>query len=95
MSVDIAAPQPCAPESPGVEGQVDPDRHGHPAERGDHRQREPAALAQLAEVELASSLQPDDEEEERHQTLVHPLAQVLVRCRAAELDREVGVQTDS
>ncbi len=34
------------------------------------------ALAQLAEVELALGLQPDDEEEERHQPLVDPVAQV-------------------
>ena len=34
------------------------------------------ALAQLAEVELALGLQPDDEEEERHQSLVDPVAQV-------------------
>ena len=34
------------------------------------------ALAQLAHVELALGLEPDDEEEERHQALVDPVAQV-------------------
>ena len=47
-----------------------------PAERGEQRQDEPAPLAQLAEVELAARLEPDDEEEERHQAAVHPLPQV-------------------
>ena len=38
-----------------------------------------AALAQLAEVELALGLEADDEEEERHQALVDPVAQVGAR----------------
>ena len=42
---------------------------------GHRRQRDAAALAQLAEVELAPRLEPDDEEEERHQAAVQPLAE--------------------
>src|ERR687884_120862 len=50
--------------------------------------RGPPSLAQLAEVELAPRLEPDDEEEERHQAAVHPVAQVERDTRAAEVDRE-------
>ena len=59
-----------------VEREVDRHRDAHAAERGDHGDRQAPALAQLAEVELALGLQPDDEEEERHQPLVDPVAQV-------------------
>ena len=77
VSVDIATPQPCAEERAGVEREVDRDRDDHPAEPGEQRQREAAALAQLADVELAPRLEPDDEEEERHQPVVDPVAEVL------------------
>ena len=43
-----------------------------PAEAGEERQREPSPLAQLAEVELPPRLEPDDEEEERHQARCSP-----------------------
>ena len=75
----------------GVEREVDAaigDRH--PAERGEHRQRDAAALAQLAHVELAPRLQADDEEEEHHQAVVDPVAQVLGERVAADADRELG-----
>ena len=72
----------------GVEGEVDRDRDDHPAEGGEHRQGQAAALAQLADVELAPHLEPDDEEEERHQAVVDPVAQVLGDARGADLDRE-------
>ena len=83
VSVDIAAPQPCADASPGVErpGRSRPARASRRAP-ATHRQREAAALAQLAEVELAPRLEPDDEEEERHQPAVDPLAQVQVEARS-------------
>ena len=51
----------------GVERQVDRDRHDDAADRRQHRDREPAAFAQLAEIELALGLEADDEEEQRHQ----------------------------
>jgi hypothetical protein len=71
-----------------VEGQVDGDRHRHPAEGGEHRQGQATALAQLADVELAADLEPDDEEEERHQAVVDPLAKVLGDARVPDPDRE-------
>ena len=88
MSVDIAAPHPCAPGAAGVEREVDRDRHAIPPSAGEHRDRQPPALAQLAEVELALGLEPDDEEEERHQPLVDPVAQVGRDAAAADRDRQ-------
>src|SRR5918996_538772 len=45
--------------------------------------------AQGAQVELAPRLQADDEEEERHQRLAHPLAQLQRDALAPDLDREL------
>ena len=64
-----------APSSAGVERDVDERGHRHPTERGDHRQRRLARFRELALDELALDLEPDDEEEHRHQTVVHPLAE--------------------
>ena len=75
----------------GVERQVDQDRHDHPDQPRGQRQDEPASLAQVAEVELAPRLEPDDEEEERHQPVVDPGPQVLRDAVRAEPDREVGL----
>ena len=75
--------------APGVESEVDRDRHRHAAERREQRQREAPPLAQLAEVELAARLEADDEEEERHQPAVHPLAKIQRDPRAAEVDRQL------
>jgi hypothetical protein len=74
---------------PGVEGQVDDDRHGDPAHRGEHRDGQPAALAQLAEVELALGLESHDEEEQGHQALVDPGAQIGRDPGVTEVDREL------
>ena len=43
VSVDIAAPQPCAEGVAGVGGEVDGDWHHHAAEAGQHRAAPPAA----------------------------------------------------
>jgi hypothetical protein len=43
-----------------VEREVDRDGHRHPTNRSDHRRSEPSPLAQLADVELALGLEPDD-----------------------------------
>ena len=76
VSVDIATPQPCAGERPGVEEEIDRDGHRHAADPGEQGQSEPSSLAQLAEIELPPCLEPEDEEEERHPPAVHPLAQL-------------------
>jgi len=72
----------------GVEGEEERDRYDHPAEPRGDRQRQPTALAQLAHVELPPRLEPDDEEEERHQPAVQPAAEILRDAVSAEADRE-------
>ncbi len=72
----------------GVDREVDQDRHGHPAETCEKRQRDASPLAQLAEIELAPRLEPDHEEEEGHQAAVDPAAQVHRDRVPADVDRE-------
>ena len=73
----------------GIRRQKDRHRHGHPAEAGEDWQRDAAPLPQLPHVELAARLQPDDEEEERHQPAVHPAAKIERYARAGDVDREL------
>ena len=76
---------PGAVRSPArVDRQEDGDRDDHPAQPGHDRQHQPAAVAQVAEVELAARLQADDEEEQRHEPVVDPVAQVLGDLGAAD-----------
>ena len=91
VSVDIAIAPAVRRGAAGVEGEVDRDRHGHAAEPGEQRQGEPPPLAQLAEVELPARLEADDEEEERHQPAVHPVAEIERHARVADADRELVV----
>ena len=46
--------------APGVERQIDQDRHRDAADRPEHRNREPPPLAQLTEIELTLGLEADD-----------------------------------
>ena len=64
-----------APAPAGVERDVDERRHHHAADRGNHRQRGLARVPELAFDELAFDLEADDEEEHRHEPVVHPLPQ--------------------
>ena len=91
VSVDIATPHPWAELSPALKARKIAIGTIIPPRVGQHRQRQAAALAELADVELAPHLEPDDEEEERHQAVVDPVAEVLGDARGADLDREVGV----
>ena len=70
-----------------VHREVNRDRDDDPAEAGRQRQCHPPPLSQLAHVELAPGLETDDEEEERHQSAVQPVAEVLRDARAADPDR--------
>jgi hypothetical protein len=72
-----------------VERQVDQHGHRHAAHTCQYRQRDALALAQLAHVEFPPGLEADDEEEQRHQSVVDPVAQVLLERPAAERDVEV------
>ena len=77
----------------GVERGVDRGRHEHPADRGDRRQRGASRLAQLALDQFALDLQPDDEEEHRHQPVVDPLPEIEIEDVPAEVDRRAGCST--
>ena len=90
MSVAIGMPQPSCGSGPAGDGEVEQRGNDHPAERGDRRQRGATRIAELAFDDLALDLEPDDEEEERHQTFVDPAAQRERQRAIAETDREVG-----
>ena len=74
MSVAIGIAHPADAVAAGVDGEVEQAGHDHPADRGDGREGGAPRLAQLAVDELALDLQPDDEEEDRHQPVVDPAA---------------------
>ena len=52
------------------------DRERDTADRRDRRQRGRAPVSQLTDDQLALDLEPDDEEEHRHQRVVDPVVQV-------------------
>ena len=70
----------------GVESEEECDRHSHSAHRCHYGQGEASSFAKLAQVEFSSRFEPDDEEEERHQATVDPLAKVERDLCAAEAD---------
>ncbi len=75
----------------GVHRQVEQGRQHQPADAGEHGQDEAAPLGELADGEVAAHLEADDEEEQRHQAVVDPVAEVHRQLRAAEADGELGV----
>ena len=75
MSVAIGMPHPSAPGPPALNADVDERRHGHPTDRGDGGECGLARVAELALHELAFDLEADDEEEHRHEPVVHPRAE--------------------
>ncbi len=74
-----------------VEGEVDERGQDHSADGRDDRHGDPLALAELAHVQLAANLEPDDKEEERHQAIVDPVPQVEHEFVAPEPQRGFGV----
>ncbi len=58
-----------------VEEEVDGRRNDHASERAEHRQHGALAARQLAVDHLVLDLHPDDEEEEHHEAVVHPVGQ--------------------
>ena len=92
MSVAIGMPQPARPAPPSVERDVDDRRHDHAADRRDDRQHRLARLGQLADDDLALDLEPDDEEEERHQPVVDPVLERLRERPVPDLDTDLDVE---
>ena len=91
MSVAIGIAHPEEAVATGVDGEEHRGGHDHPADRSDGGEGGAPRLAQLAVDELALDLQPDDEEEDRHQALVDPPAEVEGELVAADIDAEHGV----
>jgi hypothetical protein len=89
VSVDIATPQPSAPAPPALTARYSPTgTHDHPEQPRRHGQQEAAAVAEVAEVDLASCLQADHQEEERHQAAVDPRPQIAGDAVVAEAEAE-------
>src|SRR4051812_47472750 len=70
-------------DAPGARGlstrshrDVQQGRNDQTADRGQQGDRRTPWLPQLADGELTTDLQADDEEEQRHETVVHPVLQV-------------------
>ncbi len=64
-------------------------RDGHAADRGDAGQRHVARVLELAFEELAFELEPDEEEEHRHQPVVDPQDQRFREPLTVDGDREL------
>ena len=79
---------PACRRAAGVEREVDGDGHGHAADPRQQGQGQAPPVPQLAQIELTARLEADDEEEERHQPVVHPAAQIQRDARVPEVDRQ-------
>ena len=73
----------------GVDRQEQHNRDHHPDQAGGQRKDEPPPFPQIPQVELAPRLQPDDQEEQRHQAAVDPGLQVVVEADRTEPDRQL------
>ena len=93
MSVAMGMPHPGSARPARVEGGEDRGRHDHPPGCGDRGQERLAQRAELALDELTLDLHPDDEEEERHQAVVHEREQREADDRAGEPQRHRGSRT--
>jgi hypothetical protein len=72
----------------GIEREEDRNGHDHPADASGERDLDTPPVTQLAQVELAPSLETDHEEEQRHQPRVHPVPQVVRGAAVADTDRK-------
>ena len=91
MSVAMGMPQPSAPSDPPAMARKITAGVIMPPERRGRRQQGSARRRQLAMHQLALDLQPGEEEEQRHQAVVHPLLQVQVDLEDVRVNRDVGV----
>jgi hypothetical protein len=73
-----------------VEGGVDRRRQQHATGRRHHRQGRPPPGAQLPVDQLTLEFQADHQEEQGHQPLVDPAAQVVNEAEVAEADLQHG-----
>ncbi len=73
MSVAAGIAQPRRVPAPAIEHGIDQGRHRHAAERREAGQHPVGPGAQLPVQHLALDLQPDQQEEHRHQAVVDPV----------------------
>ena len=72
-------------------GEEDQRRHGHAADRCDHRHEGRLRVAQVAGDELALELEPDEEEEHGQQPVSGPVAERQVQVQAEDIAAQMGV----
>ena len=84
MSVATGMPHPPAPARARVERGEDERRHDHPTERGDGGERRGAAVAQLAQDQLALDLQARQQEEQGHRPSLTSRVDVMSSCADAD-----------
>jgi hypothetical protein len=60
-----------------VQRQEDRDRDEHRSQTGADGHRQPAPLAQFADVEFSARLETDREEEQRHEAAAEPVAEAV------------------
>ena len=91
MSVAIGMPQPAAPAPPALtrpgSSAAGTTMPPSAAKAGSAASR---AVAQLAAHQLPLDLEPHDEEEEGHQPVVHPVAEVLGAVERADPEDDLG-----
>ena len=75
-----------------VDGDIDQRRNHHAAGGGDARQHAARPGRELAVQHLALDLQPDQQEEDRHQPVIDPQQQRLGDLERAELDGDRRVE---
>ncbi|MNE19574.1 hypothetical protein D3C80_1126620 [compost metagenome] len=73
-------------------GQIDQTRNRHPAQGGDDRQSQFLGVAQFALEDLVFDLQPDHEEEDRHQPLLDPVGDRLLQPQRTDLKHVDALQ---
>jgi hypothetical protein len=85
VSADHDAP---APSSFPIRGDQQREQGGNhdPADAREHRQDHPATVGELSDGEVPAHLPADDEEEDRHETVVDPVAKVHLEAGVAEHD---------
>ena len=91
MSVAIGMPQPPGSGPDGLSARKSSGGYDHAAHGCDDRQRRLTAILQLAEQQLALDLEADDEEEDRHQPVVHPVPKVELERRSGRRARRASV----
>ncbi len=83
VAVGIAHPRQCFRALP-VDGEKDQRRREHAAERGNAGQRAPRPTIEFTGENLALDLEPDQQEEQRHQPVIDPMQD----AEAADFDMQ-------